>query len=197
MEILKDGYTRIPNGKIAAVVTCLEMRQKPVVRVVTPRFPITRVAHPTLRDYRALFSAVGSEWLWFSRLRLSDAALQGILSDPRVWVYAVETPDGPQGLLELDFRVAGECELAFFGLTAALRGIGMGRALMNVATDLAFSEPISRFWVHSCTLDHPDAVAFYLRSGFYAYERRVEVADDPRLTNDAPRTALPSVPIIE
>jgi hypothetical protein len=51
--------------------------------------------------------------------------------------------------------------------------------------------------VHTCTLDHPDALAFYLRSGFHAYARRVEVADDPRLTGLIPRAVAAHVPIIE
>jgi GNAT superfamily N-acetyltransferase len=87
-----------------------------------------------------------------------------------------------EGLLELDFREAGTCELAFFGVTQAIQGSGAGRFLMNRAIEYAWRRPISRLWVHTCTLDHPDALAFYLRSGFRAYARRVELADDPRLT---------------
>jgi hypothetical protein len=68
---------------------------------------------------------------------------------------------------------------------------------MNRAIERAWSKPISRLWVHTCTLDHPDALAFYLRSGFRAYARRVEVADDPRLLNLAPRTVAAHIPIIE
>jgi GNAT superfamily N-acetyltransferase len=202
MPALKDGYARVPKGKIASVVTCLEMHHNPLKPppLTPPRpapFAVERVMRPTLAWYRELYRKVGSEWLWFSRLRLSDDALQRILSDPLVWVFAVMTPAGAEGILELDFRVAGECELAFFGLTAKVRGCGMGRALMTLAIEQAFSQPITRFWVHSCSLDHPAALGFYVRSGFVAYERRIEVADDPRLSGDAPRTALPDVPIIE
>ena len=55
---------------------------------------------------------------------------------------------------------------------------------------------VRRVWVHTCTLDHPRALSFYLQAGFVAYERAVEVADDPRLTGEAPRTAAPHVPVI-
>jgi hypothetical protein len=51
--------------------------------------------------------------------------------------------------------------------------------------------------VHTCTFDHPSAVAFYQRSGFRAFRRQIEVADDPRLDGTASPTAARHVPIIE
>ena len=102
-----------------------------------------------------------------------------------------------EGLLELDFREAGQCELAFFGVTAKLIGSGAGRWLMNRALELAWSRPVARVWVHTCTLDHPSALAFYQRSGFRPFRRQVEIADDPRLDGTVPRHVAKHVPIIE
>jgi hypothetical protein len=51
-------------------------------------------------------------------------------------------------------------------------------------------------WVHTCSLDHPGAVAFYTRSGFTPYALMIEVADDPRLTGHLPESAGPHVPLI-
>ena len=101
------------------------------------------------------------------------------------------------GLLELDFRTPHECELSFFGLTLPLLGTGAGRWLMNRAIERAWSRPIRRFWVHTCTFDHQDALAFYLRSGFRPFRLEIEYADDPRVTGLLPRSAAPHVPLIE
>jgi hypothetical protein len=57
--------------------------------------------------------------------------------------------------------------------------------------------PVSRVWVHTCTSDHPAALAFYQRSGFRPVRRQIEIADDPRLDGSAPRGAAKHVPIIE
>jgi GNAT superfamily N-acetyltransferase len=196
---LPDGYSDVPPGKVAAVVTCLEMRSRPASRSerAAPPWQLRRVPRPEVAWYRELFGRVGREWLWFSRLVMPAAELEALLADPDVEVYALAAGGRDEGLLELDFRAPGECELAFFGLGSALLGQGAGRFLMNRAIDGAWSRPISRFWVHTCTNDHPAALAFYLRSGFRAYARRVEVADDPRLIGLAPRDAAPHVPIIE
>lgn len=120
-----------------------------------------------------------------------------ILGDAGVEVYALEVDGRDEGLLELDFRRAGACELAFFGLTSALVGQGAGRWLMNRAIECAWTRPLERFWVHTCSLDSPGALDFYRRSGFTAYAVKVDLYDDPRLTGVLPREAARQVPLIE
>ena len=67
---------------------------------------------------------------------------------------------------------------------------------MNEALARAWARPISRFWVHTCSFDHPGALAFYQRSGFRPYQVMVEVHQDPRLTGHLPPEASPQVPLI-
>jgi GNAT superfamily N-acetyltransferase len=146
--------------------------------------------------YLALFHAVGDEYLWYARLVMSREELSSVIGDPREEVYAVEQDDSEEGLLELDFRTAAECEIAYLGLTQRLVGTGTGRWLMNRAIERAWSQPIRRFWVHTCTLDHPAALDYYRRSGFSPYARKIEIGDDPRIAGVVPRTAAPHIPII-
>ena len=87
-------------------------------------------------------------------------------------------------------------ELAYFGLVPGTTGKGIGRVLMEEAIRRAFRPPVKRFFVKTCSLDHPGAVSFYVRSGFNAYKRAIEIVDDPRLTGFLPLTAAPQVPII-
>ncbi|GHD54513.1 N-acetyltransferase [Thalassobaculum fulvum] len=196
--IVPDGYSDVPAGRVATVVTSLQMTAHPGRRPEAGggTWSLRAVERPDLDWYRDLYRRVGEDWLWFSRLRMSDGELAGIVHDSRVAVYAFEAAGAAEGLLELDFRAAGECELAFFGLTAAVQGTGAGRWLMNRALDLVWQRPVERLWVHTCTLDHPGALAFYVRSGFVPFRRQIEVAEDPRLTGTVPRTAAPHVPII-
>ncbi|TNF21117.1 MAG: GNAT family N-acetyltransferase [Rhodobacteraceae bacterium] len=199
--MLSDGFHDVPRGKVAAVVTHLEMRAAPVQdgSVDLPgEVTVRAVETPDLAWYRDLFTRVGGvDWLWFSRLRMPDAELQAVLSDPQVRVFAVECEGRAEGLLELDFREAGACELAYFGLTARLQSRGVGRALMSIAIAEAWARPIARFHVHTCTLDSPRALGFYIRSGFTPLRQQVEIADDPRLTGDLPKGAGGHVPIFD
>jgi GNAT superfamily N-acetyltransferase len=213
---LKDGYGDVPPGKIASVVTSLEMfapaaprtegrRGRDVTADVTDandgadRWDLRHVERPEPDWYRDLFKRVGESWLWFSRLMMPNHELTAVIHDPRVDVFALWAGDRAEGLLELDFRVDDECELSFFGVTPPTIGSGAGRHMMNHAIARAWSHPtrpIRRFWLHTCSLDHPSALAFYTRSGFTAYRRQIEIADDPRLTGRAVKTAAPHIPII-
>ncbi len=197
---LANGYHPLPPGKIAAVVTYLEMREKPVT-VAAPALAGLEVLHrpkPGIDWYKELFRAVGEDWLWFSRLSMSDDMLTAIIHDPLVEVHVLKLGAREIGFLELDFRTERVCELAYFGLTADAIGTGAGQHLMQFAVKRAWTALpiIERFHVHTCTLDHPAAVRFYQRSGFTPYARAIEIADDPRLDGRLPRGAAGWLPLL-
>src|SRR5258708_1455034 len=134
--ILPDGYSDVPAGKIAAVVTHLEMTERPALRGdPAGAWTLRGVPSPDLDWFRDLYRRIGEEWLWFSRLQMADAELAAIVRSPMVDVHALVHEGSDEGLLELDFRDAGHCELAFFGVTADLIGTGAGRWLMNRALE--------------------------------------------------------------
>lgn len=192
-----DGYTDLPPGKIAAIVTYLEMRSPPLDSSAQMENGWSLQSLNGDRDrYRSLYRRIGEPWLWFSRVTMPDEELAGILNDPKVEAYALNDGDDDIGLLELDFRSEGEAELAFLGLVPGVIGKGAGRFLMNEAIRRAFRQPINRFFVHTCSLDHPGALSFYIRSGFRPYRRAIEVADDPRLQGFLPRDCAPQVPVL-
>lgn len=195
--LLPDGYSDIPAGKIAAVVTHLEMTAPPARRDDPPgAWRLRMVEHPAPDWYRDLYRRVGEEWLWFTRVRISDAELAERIDVPGVEIHALVVNGRDEGLLELDFSEAGNCELVYFGVTANLIGTGAGRYLMNRALELAWRNDVRRVWVHTCTFDHPVALAFYERSGFRPFRRQIEVADDPRLDGTMPRDLATHVPVI-
>jgi len=198
MTTLPDGYIDLPPGKTAAVVTSLEMFARPPARpdAANPPWSLRRVERPDIMWYRDLFRRVGEEYLWFSRLDIPDEALRAIIKDEHVEIYALLLDGNEEGLLELDFRESGSCELVFFGVTQRLIGTGAGRWMMNRAIDVAWAHPIRRFWVHTCSLDHPSALGFYIRSGFVPFKRQIEIANDPRITGTIPRGAAPQIPLI-
>jgi GNAT superfamily N-acetyltransferase len=194
-----NGYTELAAGKIASVVTYLEMRDRPALPAegAPEAFEVRRVERPDLEWYRTLFRRIGSDWLWFSRLQLTDRELRAIVHDDRVDVLAQSTAGETGGLLELDRRAMPDIEIALFGIVPAFMGRGAGRALMQAGLNRAWSFAPRRVWLHTCTLDHPRALRFYLQSGFTAYKRAIEIADDPRQSGALPRTAAPHVPLIE
>lgn len=195
---LPDGYHDLAPGKLANVAIYLEMTHEPERQPWPDPAPwhLERFQAEGVARYRDLFHRVGDAYLWSSRMVASDAEIAAILADARVEAFALRSDGHDGGLLELDFREAGACELRYFGLTAPLIGSGAARWLIAQAIVRAWSQPIARFWLHTCTLDHPRALAFYQRAGFRPYKRAIEIYDDPRATGIVPAGAAPGVPLL-
>lgn len=191
------AYDPLPDAELAAVVTYLEMRERPSIEAPDSPLRLRRIERPSLADYRDLFRLVGAPWLWFSRLTMTDEALGAIIQHPRIELFKVEDESGRDaGMLELDFRERGQCELAFIGLIPELSGKGHGRWLLAEAVDHAWREGITRIHVHTCSLDHPAALAAYRRAGFTPYKRAIERFPDPRLLGILPKNCAPQVPLL-
>ena len=194
---MQNGYYDLPPGKLANVVTYLEMRQPSTLGSPTAsEYAVRRIAHPDLEWYRCLYRRIGEPWLWFSRLRMADEELRAVLEDPATDVFALSQQGEDHGLLEFDRWNMPDIEITFFGVTQEMIGKGAGRALLEHCLPLAWAYHPQRVWLHTCTSDHPSALAFYQKMGFVPYKRAIEVADDPRLNGEMPRTAAPHVPIL-
>ena len=195
---LPDGYYDLPPGKLANIATYLEMKALPQRKLApfASDLALVPVGDMSISDYRSHFMAVGENLLWLSRLIMADEKLQSVLANPAVDSFVFKRGDQMLGLLELNFEDMANCEIAFFGLVPDAVGNGLGRMLMDEAIRRAFAKPTERLWLHTCTLDHPLALPFYLRSGFTPYARKVEIHDDPRLQGKLPLTAAPQVPLL-
>jgi GNAT superfamily N-acetyltransferase len=135
---------------------------------------IVHARKPTIAWYRFLYDAVGRDWDWTSRKKLSDDELAKILHDPRNEVHVLYLDGVPAGFAELDRRVPGEIELKQFGLVPEFIGRGLGRYFLQWTVDKAWSYLPTRFWLHTCTRDHPAAIPNYLKAGFTIYKEETK-----------------------
>lgn len=206
-EPLGEGFFNVRAGDLACIVTALEMLEPPAdLRRLTPEedvpIQLVRWKDCAPEKYRLLYKRVGGPWLWWARLVKNDAELAEILSDSRVHLFAVvDRARVEVGIVELDFRVEGECEIVFFGLIPGATGKGLGKWLMRKALQMAWgkmdgSKDVKRVWLHSCTTDDPRAVPFYMARGFKPFARFVEVYRDPRLCGLYPEDAAPKIALI-
>lgn len=194
-----NGFTDVPDTKIAVVVTYLEMTSVPQAPLTQSRQDLTldRWIKPQADEYRALFREVGHDWIWFGRLLKSKGDLEALLHEPAREHYLPIVDGKPAGILELNYVDPENVELAYFGLVPGAIGGGVGRWLMAQAISMAWSRPeTKRLWLHTCTCDSPQAMKFYRSCGFKPFRRSIEVADDPRLDGLYPKDAAPHVPCL-
>lgn len=126
---------------------------------------------PTVPYYRFLYNAVGNDYHWLSRRKLSDDELAAIIGDPQNELHVLHVDGSPAGFAELDRRRPEEIELVQFGLMPGFTGQGLGRWFLQWTIDKAWSYQPRRFWLHTCTLDHPAAVPLYKKAGFVQFNQ--------------------------
>ena len=135
---------------------------------------VLRADPPTVSYYRFLYDAVGRDWNWTSRKALSDEEIVHIIRDPRVEVLVLYVSGAPAGFAELDRRVVGEVELKQFGLCPEFIGKGLGPRFLRQVLESAWRDGPQRVWLHTCTQDHPGALAVYQRAGFELYAQETK-----------------------
>jgi GNAT superfamily N-acetyltransferase len=132
---------------------------------------VLRVPAPTVPYYRSLYNTVGKDFYWLSRRMMSDEALAAIIGDPRDELHVLHVDGAPAGFAELDRRQPDEIELVQFGLLPGFIGQGLGKWFLQWTIDKAWSYKPTRFWLHTCTQDHPTALPNYLKAGFALFKQ--------------------------
>lgn len=185
LAALDAACQRSQQAEVAVNVYYLEMLDAPRHPPSDPPTGVCvlKVAVPTVDYYRYLYRAVGKDYHWESRGALSDGQLQASLQDPHHAVYVLHVDGSPAGYAELDLRRTDEVELVQFGLFPSYLGRGLGGWFLRWVIEKVWSAAPRRFWLHTCTLDHPAAVPNYLSQGFSQYaeeriHRTIRPADD-------------------
>jgi GNAT superfamily N-acetyltransferase len=174
------------RGEMTAIhdtVTYLEMFERPPPLPGPPplgKIALMRTEPCTVSFYRYLYETVGTPWVWFERRLWSDEALAAELAKATTEIFVLYAGGVPAGYFELNIAEPQGTELCYFGLTPDFIGRRLGLFLLNAAIERAWSRPIGRFWVHTCTFDHKRALPLYQRAGFVVYAQRAVMFEDPR-----------------
>lgn len=148
---------------------------------------LVRVELPSPELSRFLYATVGGDWHWTDRLGWTREEWLSYLSKPFVETWVGSVRGAPAGYVELAGEAGGTVEIAYFGLLPGFLGRGLGGHLLTLGLRMAWSlasrwpgmEPVSRVWVHTCTLDGPAALANYKARGMTVYRTEDAEADIP------------------
>ena len=160
--------------KVTTKITYLEMLRPPSADAKPPvdGLDIDHLPAPSVEEYRFLYRTVGRDYHWADRLLMPDDQLRAAIHDDAVEIYLLRVGGEPAGYSELDRRVVGEIEIAYFGLFPGFLGKGLGRYFLAWTLQEAWSYHPKRVWVHTCDLDHPAALPMYLKAGFEIYDEK-------------------------
>lgn len=194
---LKGDAVDMAPAELEIITTYLEMTAPPT-RPSVPRpvgqFAVMRLERPSVPFYRYLYNQVGEPWMWVDRRRMSDAELAAAIGAEGVEIYVLYSGGEPAGYVELDRRAKPDIRIAYFGLTPAFIGRGLGRYLLSWAVDLAWSYGPERLLVSTWSFDHPRAFLNYQKAGFRPYRQERGRMRDPRLEGWIPAAVEARLP---
>ena len=134
---------------------------------------ITPIKPDDFQINKFFYKQVGYRHRWIDRLVWSDADWIKYSSDPKVETYILKVKDDLAGYFELIcHNDSQEIEIAYFGLLEEYRNKRLGGYLLSTAIKVSFEKKhIKRIWVHTCTLDHENALKNYLARGMKVYKK--------------------------
>ncbi len=141
-------------------------------RVDDAQVRIDRVAECPASFYRYLYSEVGRFYHWTDRLPWTDDEIRSHLARPEITLWVMYGEGAPAGYFELERHPDGSIEIAYFGLMQEFLGRGLGKHLLTVAAEQAWSDGANRVWLHTCTLDDAAAMPNYLKRGFKPFKQK-------------------------
>lgn len=142
-----------------------------VEKAATKEIVIQEVTLNAFQYNRFLYQYIGKAWLWKDKLSWSDEKWQAYVEDPNLRLWVAYVQGLPAGYFELQMQDEGNVEIMYFGLAQAFIGLGYGGYLLSQAIRCAWLwEGAQRVWVHTCSLDHPSALANYQARGMTVYK---------------------------
>ena len=118
------------------------------------------------------YKQVGKKHRWVDRLNWSDDKWIKYISNKNLETYVIKCSEDLVGFFELLHNPElNETEISYFGLLQEYIGKGIGGYALSEALRRSFGRNIKRVWLHTCTLDHPNALKNYIARGMTIFKK--------------------------
>ena len=136
-----------------------------------PNFKINQVDPPDFQLNKFFYKQIGKKYRWIDRLAWGDKKWIEYVENPRVKTFVLKENSNLVGFYETvrDFD-NGHSEIAYFGILEEYFGKKCGGYLLSEAIKKLFEDGISRVWLHTCSLDHKNAIKNYLARGMEVFK---------------------------
>ena len=117
------------------------------------------------------YKNIGQKHKWTDRLIWTEQQWIEYVSSVKVKTYVLKYKDELVGYFELIFHsTETEVEIAYFGLLEEYQNKKLGSHLLSEAIKKSFDKNINRVWVHTCSLDHKNALNNYIARGMKIFK---------------------------
>ena len=141
---------------------------------------IVKKIRPDFQLNKFFYKQVGKKHRWKDRLSWSDEKWINFISNKNLETYVISETEDLVGFFELLHNPKlKETEISYFGLLEEYIGKGIGGYALSEAIKKSFERDIKRVWLHTCTLDHPNALKNYIARGMTVFKREnIKILDN-------------------
>ena len=120
------------------------------------------------------YKNIGKNHKWVDRLTWSEEKWINYVSNESVRSYVFKYHDDLVGFFELIFHSKkNETEIAYFGILEEYQNKKLGSYLLSEAIKKSFENKVNRVWVHTCSLDHKNALSNYISRGMKIFKTEI------------------------
>ena len=136
------------------------------------KFILELVEPPNFQLNKFFYKNIGKNHKWVDRLIWNEKQWIDYTTNTKVKTFVLKKGDDLVGYFELNFHNdKNEIEIAYFGLLEEYRNQKLGSYLLSLAIKESFKEKPSRVWLHTCSLDHKNALNNYLSRGMKIFKK--------------------------
>ena len=120
------------------------------------------------------YKNIGKKHKWVDRLIWSEEQWINYVSNKNVKTYVLKKKDDFVGFFELIIHLENnEVEIAYFGILEEYQNKKLGSFLLSEAIKKSFKKNINRVWLHTCSLDHRNALNNYIARGMKIFKEEI------------------------
>ena len=139
---------------------------------VEEKYSIELLKQPDFQINKFFYKQIGKKHHWVDRLVWTEKQWISYVSNRNVNTYVLKDTNELAGYFELIFhREKNEVEIAYLGLLEHYINQKLGSYLLSSAIKRSFSESPKRVWVHTCSLDHKNALNNYIARGMKIFKK--------------------------
>ena len=126
---------------------------------------------PDFQINKFFYKLIGNDHRWIDRLVWDDQKWISYVNNPNVKTYVLKENDDLVGYFEqITNTEKNDCEIAYFGILKEFYGKKYGAHLLSLAITKCFEQKINKIWLHTCSLDHKNALKNYLARGMKIFK---------------------------
>ena len=120
------------------------------------------------------YKNIGKKHKWVDRLIWDEQRWIDYVSSEKVKTYVLKNKDDLVGFFELIFHYEkNEVEIAYFGILEEYQNKKLGSYLLSQAIKKSFNKNVNRVWLHTCSLDHKNALNNYVARGMKIFKSEI------------------------